>query len=149
MSLVAVAIELKIPDNTAFTAYDALLSMGLDELGDIKRSDVWIVEADALPAEITHAIRRTELIFNPNKHMLRMLNSDRPASGEIWVAVPGRTYERERRLLEQAGLRAVRSVEACTRWLLLDKRGAPCSRAVLERARDLLANPAYQDALIA
>ena len=149
MSLVVASIELKIPDNTAFTAYDALVRMGLTEIGDVKHSVVWIVDADALPTEVQRALTRTEIIFNPNKHVLRALASDRPAPGEIWVATPGRAHDRERHLLEQAGLRGVRMVESRVRWLLLDRHGDPCSRAVLERAQDLLANPAYQDALIA
>ncbi|TAM88203.1 hypothetical protein EPN42_09755 [bacterium] len=149
MSRVVVSVELKIPDNTAFTAYDALVRMGLADVADVKHSGVWIVDADAPAAEIRNALKRTEIMFNPNKHVLRTLSSDRPGPGEIWVATPSRAHERERRLLEQAGLCSVRSVESRTRWLLLDRRGDPCSRATLERAQDLLANPAYQDALIA
>lgn len=149
MSLVVVSVELKIPDNTAFTAYDALTRMGLVEIADVKHSEIWIVDADALPMEIQSALKRTEIIFNPNKHALRALSSDRPAPGEIWVATPSRAHDRERHLLERAGLRGVRMVESRVRWLLLDGHGGPCSRATLERAQDLLANPAYQDALIA
>ncbi|TAM73230.1 hypothetical protein EPN44_14490 [bacterium] len=149
MSLVVASIELKIPDNTAFTAYDALARMGLTAVADVKHSEIWVVDADALPAEIQSALKRTEIIFNPNKHVLRMLGSDHPAPGEIWVATPSRVHERERHLLEQAGLPRVRNVESRARWLLLDRRGDPCSRATLERAQDLLANPAYQDAFIA
>jgi len=149
MSLVVASVELKIPDNTAFTAYDALARMGLEEIGDVKRSDVWLIDADGLPQDILAALKRTEIIFNPNKHVLRSLQSDRPVSGEIWVATPSRSHARERRLLEQAGLSGVRSVESRVRWLLLDRRGTPCGRPVLKRAQELLANPAYQDALIA
>lgn len=149
MSLVVASVELKIPDNTAFTAYDALQRMGLHEVADVNRSEVWIVDADALPQEILGALTRTEIVFNPNKHALRSLQSDRPGAGELWVATPTRSHERERRLLERSGLDGIRSVESRVRWLLLDADGKPCRRETLERARDLLANPAYQDALIA
>ncbi|MDE2572575.1 MAG: hypothetical protein KGM44_08660 [bacterium] len=149
MSLVVASVELKIPDNAAFTAFDALRRMGVRDVGDVKRSDLWIIESGRLPQEVCDALKRTEIIFNPNKHVMRSLQSDRPAPGEIWVATPGRSHERERRLLEQAGLSGIRSVESRVRWLLLDEHGTPCGHPTLERARDLLANPAYQDALIA
>ncbi|HVA36936.1 MAG TPA: hypothetical protein VNJ51_04920 [Candidatus Dormibacteraeota bacterium] len=149
MSLIVASVELKVPDNAAFTAYDTLKRMGLDELGDVQRSDVWLVEADALPQQILESLKRTEVIYNPNKHALRALSSDRPAAGEIWVATAGRSHEREARLLAQAGLTGVRSVESRVRWLLLDERGEPLGRSALDRARGLFANPAYQDALTA
>ncbi len=66
-----ITISLKIPDNEAFSALQALRRLGLP-VARIERSDVY---DDGL---------RTEARFNPNKHVSAPAESC-PRAGELWV----------------------------------------------------------------
>jgi phosphoribosylformylglycinamidine (FGAM) synthase PurS component len=127
----AVAISLKIPDNTAYTALVALRRLGI-EIERVERSEIFLFDdagdVDALAARI----RADETLFNPNKHRLSVLDAPRPQWGEVWI---------ER--LETRGDRA-------TSWRLFAARGVPAKRPVLEAAIErLLCNPAIERAVTA
>jgi len=86
-----VAVVLKIPDNEAFSALQALQRAGLP-VARIERSDVY---ADG---------RLTESRFNPNKHV-RVAAGTAPRAGELWIEERDgdRTHRTAWRLLDEHG----------------------------------------------
>ena len=129
MSGHVVAIRLKIPDNEAYTALTALQRLGVDVAG-IERSEVYRVEDGGDPASVARRIESNESIFNPNKHALTVLESDRPREGETWI--------------EELGAQGRRYVA----WRLFNAAGAPAAPAVVRAAVEaLLCNPAIERAI--
>lgn len=86
-----IAISLKIPDNEAFSALQALRRAGIP-VARIERSDIY---DDGV---------RTEARFNPNKHVCSIVGS-KPRAGEVWIeeldALPG--HRTAWRLFDDAG----------------------------------------------
>ena len=78
----AVAIGLKIPDNTAFTAAVALRGLGI-AVERVERSEIWFFEDDG--SGLVDRVKADETIFNPNKHYVTVLDEPAPRSGEVWI----------------------------------------------------------------
>jgi hypothetical protein len=125
----AVAISLKIPDNTAYTALVTLRRLCVD-VHRLERSDIYFFESNDAAA-LAKRVAADETIFNPNKHRLTVLDEPLPRAGEVWIE-PLAACRRER-----AGA-----------WRLFDETGAPVSAAVLDAAIErLLCNPAIDRAV--
>jgi len=80
----AVAVTLKIPDNTAYTAAVALRNLGL-QVERVERSEIWFFDDAGDPAALLSRIESDATIFNPNKHRATMLDHARPGDGELWI----------------------------------------------------------------
>jgi hypothetical protein len=129
----AVAIGLKIPDNTAYTALVALRRLGV-AVGRVERSDVYFFEDESDGAALAQRVAADETTFNPNKHRLTILERAAPGRGEVWIEP----------------LVAVKGGPAAVAWRLFDEMGAPVERPVLAAAIErLLCNPAIDRALTA
>jgi phosphoribosylformylglycinamidine (FGAM) synthase PurS component len=127
----AAAIELKIPDNAAYTALTALRRLGVDA-GAVRRSEIWCCDADGDEAAFAARIRGDAAIYNPNLHRLIVLPSAQPRPGEVWIG---------RRSDEGAARRRY------VGWRLEHADGTPVRREVLRAAVDaLLCNPAIESA---
>jgi phosphoribosylformylglycinamidine (FGAM) synthase PurS component len=128
-----VAIALKVPDNTAFTALVALQRLGVP-VERVERARVVLVSGES-ESSIIRQVSHDESLFNPNLHRVEIRDSKAPLEGELWVRASGEL--RSPRLARGDNLVA---------WRLFGERG-PVSREVLERARDaLLCNPAFETA---
>ncbi|HVR46458.1 MAG TPA: hypothetical protein VMT95_07480 [Candidatus Binatia bacterium] len=122
----AVAIDLKIPDNTAYTALVALRRLGV-AVDRVERSELYFFDDEPDVAALADRVAADETIFNPNKHRLSVLERDAPGRGEVWI---------EPLVASKAGPAAIA-------WRLLDGDGAPVARGALEAAVErLLCNPA-------
>jgi hypothetical protein len=123
----AVAIGLKIPDNTAFTAAVALRRLGVG-VERVERSEIWFFDDGGDVPPLIERITADETIFNPNKHRVTVLDEAVPRSGEVWIEP-----------LE--GGRA-------TAWRLLGRNDAVLDREALRAAVErLLCNPAIERAV--
>lgn len=95
-----IAISLKIPDNEAFSALQALRRAGVP-VARIERSEIY---DDGL---------RTETRFNANKHVC-CAAGPQPRAGEVWIeeldAPPG--HRTAWRLFDDAGSPVARAVAA-------------------------------------
>jgi len=139
------AVSLTIPDNEAFTALETLGRLGI-LVGRIVRADIWQFDADDSAAQdLASTIASIETIHNPNKHRLAERQSDRPASGEVWIASRD---EAPARLVAGRSIPGVRGIRRRTAWRLLDDSGRDVAPAALDRAVEMfLCNPAFQVAI--
>lgn len=80
----AVAVTLKIPDNTAYTTAVALRNLGLP-IERVERSEIWLVDGGGDSTELLARIESDPTIFNPNKHRATLLDQPHPGDGELWV----------------------------------------------------------------
>jgi hypothetical protein len=134
--MVAVAIGLKIPDNTAYTATVALrrLGVGVDR---VERNEIWFFD-DANDESLIARVTADETMFNPNKHRVTVLDEAAPRSGEVWIE----PLDRVTLSLSKGGERAAIA------WRLFDAHGAPMDRSALRAAIErLLCNPAIDRAI--
>jgi hypothetical protein len=133
MTVRAVSISLKIPDNTAYTALVTLRRLGI-AVERVERSEIHVFDDDGDADALVVRIETDETIFNPNKHRLILLDGEAPRLGEVWI-------EPIVRPKGEGG----RAAEA---WRLLDKAGAPVGPSVLAAAIErLLCNPAIERAV--
>lgn len=128
----AVAIGLKIPDNTAYTALVALRRLGI-AVERVERNEIWLFADDGDPSALAGRVKADERIFNPNVHRLEVLAQAVPRPGELWVEP----------------LSASATQAAAVAWRLTDARGLPASAEVLASAAErLLCNPAIERARV-
>lgn len=152
-STIDVAIELIIPDNTAFTTLRALQALGYSELEHVHRADyLGLLTSPGAPGseEVVHALSRAEVVFNPNKHRLLYASADRPpserpAEWEALVTDLEPEDERLRKLLVTTfRMPYLETVSRGVVWHL-SERAAPASHERTLWACDaLLANPVSQ-----
>lgn len=140
MLLHTIAIKLKIPDNTAYSALTALRRLGV-EVAQIERADIWQFVGPASGDEVAASVRRNESLFNPNKHTLEVLQSPAPRAGETWIS-----------LIPKAGVAPPGSSKGAAihyvGWRLFAKNGEPVRPAVVQDAIEkLLCNPAIERAI--
>ena len=135
MSDRVIAIGLKIPDNSAYTAMVTLRRLGID-VQRVERNDILLFGTEDDPAELRARIERDESIFNPNKHRITMLTGPKPRPGEVWIETIGAHAN-------VARMPARRYVG----WRLFIA-DAPAPRATLDAAvTSLLCNPAIERAI--
>ena len=142
------AIDLTVPDNTAFTVLTALRSMGYDRLTRVERSSLLrlAIKNGAMTADdCARALTHAEIVFNPNKHRLSLSTEGRTGSAEAVVADKDDDTESLQEMLEQRfGIQGLERVERATAWRLFEG-DAPASGERLEWAcTQLLANPHSQ-----
>jgi phosphoribosylformylglycinamidine (FGAM) synthase PurS component len=129
-----VAIKLKIPDNTAYSALTALKRLGV-AIDRVERADIWQFEGKHSNEELAASVKRNETLFNPNKHVLELRDSAKPDAGETWVE-------------EIAPVRVEAAAKHYIAWRLFDASGTPANEAtVREAAEKLLCNPAIERAI--
>ena len=138
------AVSLTIPDNEAFTALETLDRLGVP-VARVVRADIWLFDADDAAGDLASTVASIETIHNPNKHRLAERESDRPASGEVWIAPRD---EAPARLVAGRSIPGVRAIRRRTAWRLLDHSGRDVAPAALDRAVEtFLCNPAFQVAI--
>jgi hypothetical protein len=134
----AVAIGLKIPDNTAFTAAVALRRLGV-EVERVERSEIWFFDDRGDVPALIERITADETIFNPNKHRLTALDEAAPRPGEAWIEPLDRVT---------LSLSKGDAEKVATAWRLLGRNDAPLDRETLRAAAErLLCNPAIERAV--
>jgi phosphoribosylformylglycinamidine (FGAM) synthase PurS component len=141
----AVAIELKIPDNEAYTALTALRRLGLS-VDRVERREIWHLADAGDPETLAERVRANATIFNPNKHRLEVLDRRAPRSGEVWIDEAGE-HDEVREHLGGTSIVGVRGASRSIGWRLRAPGGAPVTRDVLVSAVEgLLCNPAIEKA---
>jgi phosphoribosylformylglycinamidine (FGAM) synthase PurS component len=136
-----IAIKLKIPDNTAYSALTALRRLGV-EVAALERADIWQFAGPATGEDVAASVKRNELLFNPNKHVLELLQSSEPRTGETWISgIPAPDD-----VPPSSSPAAARHYVG---WRLFDEKGKPVSRSTVEDAVEkLLCNPAIERAIL-
>ena len=142
-----VAIRLKIPDNTAYTAMTALERLGI-ATNEVERAEIWVFEMEGEGEGLLKDVAHNETLFNPNKHTLRELPGRSPGEGEVWIEELGDDPDLRTRLGGKV-IPGVLSAKRYVGWRLMDRQGKPVPKDVARHAADLLlCNPAIERALL-
>lgn len=152
---VEAAVDLSIPDNTAFTVLRALRSLGYDALTRVERTELYrfnLADTRQTRADIADKIRHAEVIFNPNKHRLSIAGETGQSESADWEAVvtdrDDDTTRLAHLLAERFGLQGLRSLEQAIAWRLFED-GRSASKERLDWAcRALLCNPHSQTSAV-
>ncbi len=155
MMRLEIAIDLIVPDNTAFTVLTALRQLGYTALERVERTEIVELDVDAPPAatdDIVAKVAHAEILFNPNKHRLSYAPASAPAvegnGAAQWEAL---VIDREDEtsglvtlLAGPFGLSGLKTLSRGVAWRLYESSG-PAPKARIEWAcRELLANPYSQ-----
>ena len=134
-----IAIRLKIPDNTAYSALTALRRLGVD-VAHVERADIWQFEDAGSSDEVAARVQRNESLFNPNKHTLDVLSSSKPRPGEAWIALCHPEVSKDPEVSK--------GPTHYVSYRLFAENHAPASHATVEEAIEkLLCNPAIERAI--
>ncbi|MGC8484854.1 MAG: hypothetical protein ACP5O6_04380 [Candidatus Baltobacteraceae bacterium] len=129
----AYAVELKIPDNEAYTAMRALQRLGV-AVARVQRAEILVFDRGEGDEALGESIERDERLFNPNKHRLERLPVMRPRAGEVWI--------------EMLDAPRSASMRRLVGWRLFDHAGQPLGTEDLDAACvRLLCNPAIERAI--
>lgn len=142
------AVESTVPDNTAFTVLTALRDLGYDALDRVERAEILRLrmrDGAMSIADCGAALKRAEIVFNPNKHRLGYSTSSETPSCEAIVADKDDDTEPLADLLRgRFSIEGLERVERATAWRLFES-GAAAPRSLHEWAcAQLLANPYSQ-----
>jgi phosphoribosylformylglycinamidine (FGAM) synthase PurS component len=168
--IVECAVDLTIPDNTAYTVLVALRDLGYAALTRVERTDLYRLD---LPEDgrlsrdaVARAISRAEVIFNPNKHRLSIIDPE-PVVGQASLAptlAPSLAHPAQyeavvtdrdddsskltRLLAERFRLTGLRSVEQAVAWRLFEADAPAASERLEWACRALLCNPHSQSSIV-
>lgn len=159
MTEIEIAIDLIVPDNTAYTVLVALQRLGYDGLASVERSQIFRLTFDAPPsaaAELAHTLAHAEILFNPNKHRLSYAlaevlpkpDQSAPNGALEWEAVVNDRDDDTSGLVALLkgpfGMSGLRALTRGVAWRL-HETDATAPHAMLEwSCRQLLANPYSQ-----
>ena len=136
-----IAIKLKIPDNTAFSALTALRRLGVD-VDRVERADIWQFAGPGSSDDVATSVKRNESLFNPNKHVLEVLESPSPRAGETWISnipIPGDVPPGSSK----------GAAKHYVAWRLFADHDRPADKATVASAIEkLLCNPAIERAIM-
>jgi len=138
------AVELTVPDNTAFTVLTALRELGYRALERVERVELLRVrlhEGAMSADECGRALMRAEVVFNPNKHRLTYAAGGETDSVEAIVAEKDDDAAGLSDLLSgHFGVRGLEGVERAIAWRLYEKAGSSPKKRLDWACRELLAN---------
>jgi phosphoribosylformylglycinamidine (FGAM) synthase PurS component len=142
------AIELTVPDNTAFTVLTALQRLGYQELERVERTELLrlrLRDGSMSAAECAAVLTNAEIVFNPNKH--RLSRADAAGSGAFEAVVADKDDDPAalcELLSSRFGVRGLEGLERATAWRLYERETASSAQRHDWACRTLLANPFSQ-----
>ncbi|HZZ64541.1 MAG TPA: hypothetical protein VFE17_03515 [Candidatus Baltobacteraceae bacterium] len=146
MTMRCVAIRLKIPDNQAYTALTTLQRLNL-EVARVDRAEIWVLNDAGEAADFLARVERNETLFNPNKHVLHVLEERVPREGEVWIEEMDQDDGDDLRRLGRP-VAGVIGGKRYIGWRLFDDGGAAPRTTVMQAVEQLLCNPAIERAII-
>lgn len=153
-----VAIDLIVPDNTAYTVLVSLRQLGYGALERVERSQIIRLRADARPsdaARIVERVMRAEVLFNPNKHRLSYTAPGGQAAGAAspngaaeWEALVADRDDEASGLVQLLqgpfGIGELCSLSRGIAWRLYEAHNPAPKERIDWACRQLLANPYSQ-----
>jgi len=154
-----VAIDLIVPDNTAYTVLVTLRALGYHALERVERSEIIHLSAEAQSSDAANIVERimhAEILFNPNKHRLSYTTASKQATGG--AASPNGAAEWEGLVTDRDdetsglvqllqgpfGIEELRSLSRGVAWRLYEAHGPAPKERIEWACRQLLANPFSQ-----
>ncbi len=141
MTMRTIAIALKIPDNEAYSALEALRGLGIDA-HRLERAQIWMLDDRGDERDFLERVERDESMFNPNKHRLDVLQHRAPRDGEAWIEELDASPAPVR-------IAQVRSGRRFISWRLYADETTPATAATVQAAVSaLLCNAAIERTVI-
>ena len=135
---VAVAVALKIPDNTAYTAGVALRRLGV-AVGRVERSEIRLFDDGGDSHALLKSVEADETIFNPNKHVATILARPAPRAGEVWIeSLEDLSHPERSGRAAAVAWRLLRLARRAVRCRRLARRGRAASLQPRDRTRRIL-----------
>jgi phosphoribosylformylglycinamidine (FGAM) synthase PurS component len=155
MNELEIAVDLIVPDNTAYTVLVSLRQLGYTALERVERSQILRLQADARPegvARLVERIKHAEVLFNPNKHRMSYALASADAASHNgaadWEALvtdrDDDTSGLVRLLQGPFGISELASLTRGVAWRLHEKRGPSPQERLDWACHELLANPYSQ-----
>jgi phosphoribosylformylglycinamidine (FGAM) synthase PurS component len=142
-------VGLKVPDNTAITALQALWKLGYEKIREINRADYYKFLIDEDVDKFREKISKVDILVNANKHFfefslqknasIRILVKNTNNEGIGLLAI----------LKKRLGFKNIANLEKGVLWSLKIDANENDARKIAERAcKELLVNEHYQEYLI-
>ncbi len=155
MPKIELFVSLKVPDNSAITAFNTLKRMGYNELLKLERADYYSFDITGDENKFKKEISNTDIIVNANKHKFffsleendnkKSKNKDDNKKINILVQDLGNGAGLLGILKERLGFENIKKAEKGVLWAMhFDKKADAESKAV-EIAKGLLMNENYQN----
>jgi phosphoribosylformylglycinamidine (FGAM) synthase PurS component len=152
MVCIELAIDLTVPDNTAFTVLTALRGLGYRDLERVERSDILrlrLRDGAMSTEDCARAITHAEVVFNPNKHRLSLAKIGEADLNEAVVTEKDDDNSRLMNLLSaRFGVRGLEEMERATAWRLYESGACASEERLAWACRVLLANPYSQSYVV-
>jgi phosphoribosylformylglycinamidine (FGAM) synthase PurS component len=152
MLCVELAIDLTVPDNTAFTVLTALRGLGYRDLERVERSDILrlrLRDGAMSTEDCARAITHAEVVFNPNKHRLSVAKIGEADQREAVVTEKDDDNSRLISLLSaRFGVRGLEEMERATAWRLYETGASASEERLAWACSILLANPYSQSYVV-
>ncbi len=141
-------VSLKVPDNTARTAFHTLERMGYNKLKKVERQDYYKFQFSGNIRSFQEKISKVDILVNANKHQYSF-NLERSKNVNVLV----QNLDSEKGLLStlktRLGFKNIKKVEKGVLWILSINADKDEAKNTAEQiAKDLLMNENYQKMMI-
>ncbi|HJN57111.1 MAG: hypothetical protein QF436_02440 [Candidatus Woesearchaeota archaeon] len=150
MTAVELIVGLKVPDNTAITAFNTLQNIGYKQLKKLEKCDYYKFHITEDADKFRERISKTDILINANKHKFSFSIGNNQDTGENYKKVNILVQELDNpealltTLRERLGFNEITKLEKGILWALSFDKNADAKNTAKDIAKNLLMNENYQ-----
>ena len=162
MATVEMFVSLKVPDNVAITAFNALKRMGYDKLKSLERSDYYKFDTKDNAEDFKEKISNVDILVNANKHKYNFeLNNEKNTNKKNKDNFENQKNEKYKKinilvqdldngsglssvLKERLGIKNITNAEKGVLWTMHFDKKANAKKIAIDITKNLLMNENYQ-----
>jgi|SRR3989338_2457052 len=162
MATVEMFVSLKVPDNVAITAFNALKRMGYDKLKSLERSDYYKFDTKDNAEDFKEKISNVDILVNANKHKYNFeLNNEKNTNKKNKDNFENQKNEKYKKinilvqdldngsglfsvLKERLGFDNIKKLEKGILWTMHFDKKANAKKISMDITKNLLMNESYQ-----
>lgn len=142
MPAIEMFVSLKVPDNVAITAFNAIKTIGFKKLKKLERSDYYKFEINDDVTGFKEKISNVDILVNANKHKHNFeLNNEKI---NILIQDIGNGTALLSTLRERLGFDNIKKLERGILWTMHFDKKANAKKTAVDIAKSLLMNENYQ-----
>ncbi|MEK6868618.1 MAG: hypothetical protein AABX63_01095 [Nanoarchaeota archaeon] len=157
MPAIEMFVSLKVPDNVAITAFNAIKRMGFKELKGLERSDYYKFNIKDSTEDFKEKISNADILVNANKHKCSFeLDSEKNKNNfknqknkDKKINILIQDLDNGTALLstlkERLGFDNINKLEKGILWTMHFDKKANAKKISMDIAKNLLMNESYQD----